>query len=299
MKSKTLILVFLLTSFSSGFSQNGKLQSKELIDLSKDPIWDYISDGHNLLPEFQYLKNLNIYSISYLGDGLEIEGIIIEPKKEGKYPIVIFNRGGNRDFGRINVGMLVHSTSKLADKGYVIIASNYRVQDEFGGNEINDVLYLMETAKELEKADTSRIGMYGWSRGGMMTYLALQKSNKIKTAVIGNGPTDLFGIIADRPRMETHVIAECVPNYWENKDEELKKRSAIYWADELCKKSSLLILRGNKDQRVNPEQSDKIAQELTKINYDYKLMKFDTDHYFSDKKDELNSLVIEWFKERL
>ena len=48
--------------------------------------------------------------------------------------------------------------------------------------------------------------MLGWSRGGMMTYLALQKSDKIKTAIVGNGPTDLFGLISDRPEMESKLL---------------------------------------------------------------------------------------------
>ena len=29
--------------------------------------------------------------------------------------------------------------------------------------------------------------MFGWSRGGMMTYLALTKTNRIKAAVVGSG----------------------------------------------------------------------------------------------------------------
>jgi dipeptidyl aminopeptidase/acylaminoacyl peptidase len=133
----------------------------------------------------------------------------------------------------------------------------------------------------------------------MMTYLALQKSDKIKTAIIGNGPTDLFGTISDRPEMETKIIAECVPNYLENKESELKKRSAIYWADELDKNSSLLILCGTNDKRVNPEQADKIANKLKEIEYDFELKKFETDHYFTEYKTELNELVIDWFDKRL
>ena len=141
--------------------------------------------------------------------------------------------------------------------------------------------------------------MYGWSRGGMMTYLALQKSKIIKTAIIGNGPTNLFKIIDDRPIMETNVISECIPNYWINKEVELKKRSVIYWANELDKNSSLLILCGTNDKRVNPNQADSISHLLVKINYDFQLKKFETDHFFSDKKLELNDTVISWFNERL
>ena len=83
-----------------------------------------------------------------------------------------------------------------------------------------------------------------------MTYLALKESDKIKTAIVGNGPTDLFGLIVDRPVIETNVIAQCVPNYDNNKKIELEKRSVIYWADKLNKDSSLLILCGTKDKRV-------------------------------------------------
>lgn len=225
--------------------------------------------------------------------------MVVEPKKEGIYPVVIFNRGGNRSYGQLTIATMIMYVSALADQGYVVIGSNYREQDEFGGAEINDVLALTETVTEFEKADTSRMGLFGWSRGGMMTYLALQKSDRFKTAVVGNGPTDLLGVIADRPEMETNVIAECVPGYAENKEAELKKRSVVFWADELSKNTSLLILCGTRDDRVNPTQSDSLAAKLTALQYDVELKKFDTDHFFSDKKAELDACVIGWFNEKL
>ena len=80
---------------------------------------------------------------------------------------------------------------------------------------------------------------------------------------------------------------------------ELKKRSVIYWADELDKNSSLLILCGTNDKSVNPEQADKIVIKLKEINYRFELRKFETDHFFSDKKMELNEMVIRWFNEKL
>ncbi|MDB9837193.1 prolyl oligopeptidase family serine peptidase, partial [Flavobacteriaceae bacterium] len=230
--SATILFLFFA---GFGFAQNGKLLSKRLADISKTPIWTEISQNDTLKKEFKHLDNIEFYFITYQSDSLKIKGIIVEPKKEGKYPVVIFNRGGNRDFAQLTVGTLIMYASKLAEQGYVVIGSNYRENDEFGGAEINDVLNLTETVKEIEKADSNCIGMFGWSRGGMMTYLALQKSDKIKTAIIGNGPTDLFGLISDRPIMEFKVIAECVPNYLDNNESELKKRSVIYWADELDK----------------------------------------------------------------
>ncbi|WP_025743326.1 alpha/beta hydrolase family protein [Aquimarina pacifica] len=297
--SRVITSVFFFLFLSLGFSQNGKLHSKRLVDISKTPIWNSISQDNKLNSNFEHLNKLNFYFITYESDNRTIKGLLVEPKKEGKYPVVIFNRGGNRDFAPLTVATMIMYTSKLAEQGYVIIGSNYRTKDEFGGMEINDVLNLTETVKEIEKANANCIGMFGWSRGGMMTYLALKKSDLIKTAIIGNGTSDLFDIAKFRPKMETNVFAECIPNYWNNKEEALKKRSAIYWVDQLSKNSSLLILCGIKDKRVNPEQADKIANKLKEINYDFELKKFDTDHFFSEYKTELNETVIGWFDKRL
>ena len=293
------IYLFLLLTFGTLFSQNGKIVSKDLVDLSKTPIWSKIAVNDTLINEYKYLENINFYFIKYRSDEFIVQGIVAEPKKEGKYPVVIFNRGGNRDFAKLTIETMIMYTSKLAEQGFVIIGSNYRIKDEFGGADINDVLCLTETIKEIEKADSNSIGMFGWSRGGMVTYLALQNSDKIKTAIVGNGPTDLFGTIIDQPEMESKVISKCVPNYFENKENELKKRSVIYWANELNKNSSLLILCGTKDENVNPEQADKIAIKLKEIEYDFELMKFETDHYFTEYKKKLNEILIKWFNGKL
>lgn len=294
------ILAFLIVALSISFAtaQNGKILSKKLVDISKTPIWERISNKNKLRPYFEHIEKLNFYIITYQSDSLKVSGIVVEPQKKGKYPVVILNRGGYRDFAQLKISTVIVYASKLAAQGYVIIGSNYRKNDEFGGVEIDDVLNLTETAKEIEKADTNLIGMFGWSRGVMMTYLALQKSNKIKTAIVGNGACDLFDTIKFRPEMES-IFAECIPDYWKNKEEELKKRSAIYWADELNKNSSLLILSGTKDKRVNPKQADKIAKKLSEINYNFELKKYETDHAFTGYKAELNNLIIDWFNKKL
>lgn len=297
--NKIIISIFLSFLTSYLYTQNGKILTKKLVDISKTPIWNKISQNNKLHSNFKHLKKLDFYFITYMSDSLKVKGFTVEPKKKGKYPVVIFNRGGNRTYGSLTIGTLVLYASKLVEEGYIIAASNYRKRDEFGGVEVNDVLNLIETVKYIENADSKRIGMFGWSRGGMMTYLALKKSDKIKTAVIGNGVTDLFETVRFRPKMEKFVFAECIPDYWKNKKEELIKRSVVYWADKLNKQSSLLILCGTKDKRVNEGQADKIAKKLKEINYDFELRKFDTDHFFSKKKTELNSLIINWFNEEL
>lgn len=99
--------------------------------------------------------------------------------------------------------------------------------------------------------------------------------------------------------METAVLAECIPNYWQNKEMELRKRSAIYWSEKLNKHSSLLIISATNDLRANQAPTTKFVKKLLELKYDYEYQEFETDHFFSDKKNELDELVISWFNERL
>lgn len=296
---KFKILVIFLVVFSFSFSQNGKILSKEKIDISKTLLWEKIIYNDTIQKEFEHVKKVDFYNITYLSDSLKVTGMMVFPKKKGKFPVIIFNRGGNRHFASLDVGIMEIYTSRLAAEGYVILASNYRKKDEFGGEEVNDVLNLIETAKEIPQADISKIGMFGWSRGGMMTYLSLKKSDKIKTAVVGNGSFNLFSIIKDRPRFEKNPLAECIPNYWNNKEKELKERSVIFWTDELSKNSSLLILAGTKDRRLHYSQTDSIAKKLSEIKYDFEYKKYETDHFFSNKKEELYREISNWFRRKL
>ena len=190
---------------------------------------------------------------------------------------------------------------QLAKEGYVAIASQYRGnggsegQEEFGGAEVNDILRLIDVLAEVEGADTSRIGMYGWSRGGMMTYLALTKTNRIKAAVVGGAVSDLWGTIEERPDMETHVFAELIPDYEKNKEEELKKRSAIYWADQFPKDVPILLLHGNADWRVKSAQSLQLAMELDKHRVPYRLIIYEGgNHGLSEHDAEVDTQVLNW-----
>ena len=297
--NRVLFLIFFFFFLSFGFAQKGKLISKKVIDMTDTPVWNRVSENNILKPDYIHLEKLDFFSITYQSDSLVIKGILVEPKKEGVYPVVIFNRGGNRDFAPLNLSTIINYTSKLAEQGYVIIGSNYRENDEFGGKELNDVLNLTETVKEIEKADPNCIGMFGWSRGGIMTYLSLKNSDKIKTAIVGNGVTDLFQLIEDRPKMETAVMAECIPDYWRNKEMELKKRSVIYWPEKLSKQSSLLIISGKNDKRANQNTTTKLVERLSELKYDYEYQEFITDHFFSNKRNELDQLVLSWFNKRL
>jgi dipeptidyl aminopeptidase/acylaminoacyl peptidase len=252
------------------FAQDGKIISQQPWTLP-DSVYQRIRFIDSAL--LTKLKEVNFYRITYLSDGLKVTGFIAEPKAAGTYPCIISNRGGNRDFGQWDPFFTAFFLGRMASWNYVVIASQYRGNDggegkeEFGGKDVDDVLNLIPALTQLPKADTTRIGMEGTSRGGMMAYMALRRTCKFKAAVVVSGVADAFKNIASRPEMETYVFAELVPDYKKNKEKELRARSAVYWADEMCKTTPLLILQGSGDKRVEPSSSVDLVQKLLEYKH--------------------------------
>ncbi|MDH7445254.1 alpha/beta hydrolase family protein [Aquimarina sp. 2201CG14-23] len=305
-----LVIIFIVINLFSCTSQESIIIKKKEINWQEFP--DLFTDNKKttFIDKFHFLENVTMYEITYLSDGLKIQSFAAIPKKEGKYPVIIYNRGGNRDFGAIQLFgghqklPIAHIFSKLANEGYIVIGCNYRGSgnsegmEEFGGKDVNDILNLNKVVHELPKADTKRIGMYGWSRGGMMTYIALTKMNNIKAAVVGGARSDLRTI--DRPQMEKRVYAELIPDYYQNKDEELKKRSAILWADKFSPNVPILLLHGNSDWRVKSTNSLRLALEFEKHRIPYRLKIFEgANHGISQFRKERDQDVLDWFNKYL
>jgi len=304
---KYLSLIFSLF-LSNCIAQDGALLIKqdEITDWSGYPIYPRLINKNKgkWNKQFAYLDDIQVYGITYISDGLKVNGFMVTPKKEGRYPCVIYNRGGNRNFGSLVAASGAITLGKIAKEGYVVIASQYRGnvggegKEEFGGKDVNDVLNLIDVLEEVDKANTDKIAMYGWSRGGMMTFIALTQTNKIKAAIVGGAPSDLTEI--DRPEMETKVYAELIPNYYANKEMELKKRSAIHFIDKFPKNVPIMMLHGNADWRVKATSSLELALEFEKHRIPYRLKIFEGgDHGLSEHKEEVDLEIINWLDKYL
>ncbi|MCA1625368.1 MAG: prolyl oligopeptidase family serine peptidase, partial [Acidobacteria bacterium] len=153
--------------------------------------------------EFERRKvytGIDCQRIKYWSDGLKVVGYIWKPKNSQgkKFPLVIFNRGGNRERSKLEPWM-AGGFYDFVSNGFVVIGSQYRGVDggegkeEYGGADVRDVLNLIPLAKSLGYADMNNVFMFGNSRGGMMTYLALKNNIPVNAAAVMSGVTDLFG----------------------------------------------------------------------------------------------------------
>lgn len=254
------------------------------------------SDSSNICDDGQIV----VRKISYLSDGLNIKGYLAVPKADSLYPCVIYCRGGNREFGMITEEYAEKTLGNIAKWGYIVIATQYRGvaggegKEEFGGKDINDVLNLIDVLATIPKADTSRIGMYGFSRGGMMTYIALSKTDKIDAAIIHSGASDLFETEMKRPNM-ARIFSELIPDYSTDREAELTARSAIHWVEKLNKNTPILLLHGGSDWRVNPQQAIDMAEKLSELGHPSRFVFFKNgSHSLKENSEEMNSITRDW-----
>ena len=300
MKSIKIIMVFIFILTNSNLIKAQILTKKELkIDFFKKELE---KEKTNYLA---FLSKVKVYDITYLSDGLRVKGFLVKPKKTGKYPCFIYNRGGNRSFGAISYSKVARILARISSWGYVVLASQYRGnmggegEEEFGGKDVNDILNLFPIIDSNPKIDSTRVGIFGWSRGGMMSYLVLKKTKRIKAAVIGGGLSDLFLMKSSRPEMED-VYKELIPNYKNNKEKALYERSAVKWADKIHKKTPILILHGTADWRVVPQMSLDLAREFIRFKQPFRLIMFEGgDHGLTEFDNEVFVYTKIWFNDYL
>lgn len=250
------------------------------------------------------MENSVVEKITYLSDGLKVKGYIAYPKNipAEKIPCIIWNRGGYENKGAIDHFTARGMFGNIASWGYIVFTSQYRGNDgsegkeQIGGEDVNDVLNLIPLADEFSFADKEKWGMEGWSRGGMMTYLALLKNPDFKCAVITGGLSNLKQYAESSERLAPYykeMLGE------EKYLEELEKRTIITKAENLPD-IPYLLMHGGADETVPVMQSIELAKKFNEMKYNYRLVIFEKgDHYLKTHRTEVGEMTKNWFKKYL
>jgi dipeptidyl aminopeptidase/acylaminoacyl peptidase len=242
--------------------------------------------------------------IEYRSDGLRVVGYLVRPRDlaSRRFPVIIFNRGGFLDRGKIESFNLVDFT-RLSEEGFVVLASQYRGNDggegreELGGADVDDVSNLLETARSLPYADTSNIFMYGVSRGGMMTFLEMKRNFPIRAAAVVGGVYDLAAFGARAPGVLAEA-AKLIPDYAQKGIAALQERSVMNWPDAV--NAPLLILHGTNDEEVPATEALAFATKFSTLKKPYELVVYAGDvHEVAGNRLERDSRIAAWFKRYL
>ena len=204
-------------------------------------------------------------------------------RKEGeKLPAVILPHGGvHADFTTYHV----HIVRELIAQGYVVVAPDYRGSTgygrefyeriDYGGREVDDIHASVRWALEnVEFVDAARVGLVGWSHGGLIVLMEAFAHPKEYACVFAGMPvSDLVmrmgytgGGYEDDFSAPYH-IGKTVPEDLA----EYKRRSPVWSVDKLA--TPLLIHTNTNDEDVNVIEVEHLIQALKAADkkFEYKV----------------------------
>ncbi len=248
-----------------------------------------------------------VEKIIYLSDGLRVTGYIAYPKDDAqKFPCVIWCRGGIGNSGAIDKFTARGIFGQIASWGYCVFATQYRGNDggegndDFGGDDLNDVLNLIPLAEEIPQANKDVWGIEGWSRGGMMTYLTLTRTNIFKAAVVIGGIANLR-CNSDESKFMRRLYEHTMGKYGEEEfKQKCESRSIINFPEKLSQNTPLLMIHGNLDNRVLPHDSLDLSSELIDLKRTFRLIMLEAgDHFLKTHRKEVDEFRKSWFEKYL
>jgi len=160
-------------------------------------------------------------------------------------------------------------------KGYVVIAPEYRGSIgygktyydaiDYGGAEVDDVVTAVEVLKtKYPQVDPARIGIIGWSHGGMITLLSITRNTTTFKAAVAMVPvTNLFQRLAWKGIDRQHQLIDPANRYGglpSEKPDVYKDRSPLYNIDKL--QIPLYVGVTRNDQDVNIEEDMQLVDAL-------------------------------------
>jgi dipeptidyl aminopeptidase/acylaminoacyl peptidase len=231
-----------------------------------DKTWRAASDGVMQMDKITYRSSVGDMDIpAFVFQPLKIRG----PKG---HPAIVWVHENIR--GHLYEHYIPYIREATA-KGYVVIAPEYRGSIgygkafydaiDYGGNEVDDVVTAVEILKtKYPQVDPSRIGIIGWSHGGMITLLSIFRNpTRFKAAVAMVPVTNLFQRLAWKGVERQKQAIDPQNRYGGlpfERREIYKDRSPLYSVDKL--QIPLFVAVTKNDDDVNIEEDMQLVDAL-------------------------------------
>ena len=261
-----------------------------------------------LFAELQLGATENFTSLSK--DGTEVHGIVVKPASYvagQKYPMILYIHGGPN-------GQDAHSFSVdrqfFAANGYIVISVNYRgssgrgaafqkaIFADWGNKEVADLLGAVDHMIATGIADPNRVGIGGWSYGGILTDYTIATDSRFKAAISGAGSalqTSMYGMDQYTRQYDNEIGPP-----WKAQDLWIKISYPFFHADRI--KTPTLFLGGEKDFNVPVAGGEQMYQALRSLGVDTQLIVYPGQFHNittpSYQRDRLERYVA-WFDKYL
>ena len=239
-------------------------------------------------------------------DGTEVHGLVVKPASYvagRKYPTLLRIHGGpnGQDEQAFNF-----ERELFAANGYVVVAVNYRGSNgrgsayqkaifaDWGNKEVIDLLGAMDHVVKIGLADPDRLGIGGWSYGGILTNYAIATDSRFKVAISGAGSSNQISLYGTDMYIQQYEQELGPP--WKTQDLWLKLSYPFFHADRIH--TPTLFVGGEKDFNVPLLGSEQMYQALRSLGVESKLVIYPGQFHGittpSYKKDRLER-YLDWY----
>ncbi len=240
-------------------------------------------------------------------DGAEVEGFIFKPPgfdESFRYPTLLRIHGGpvaQYDFA------FNFEAQLFAANGYVVVLTNPRgssgygrdfshaIWADWGVKDFEDVMAGVDYAIEQGYADPDRLGVGGWSYGGILTNYVITKSDRFKGAITGASMA-LYRANYGHDHYQYEWEIE-VGFPWENA-EGWERMSPFNDVANVV--TPTLIMGGEHDWNVPIQNSEQLYQALRRLGVETQLVVYPDEHHgFRNPAFQLDRLerYLAWYEQ--
>jgi len=227
-------------------------------------------------------------------DGAQIHGQIVKPPdyvRGRRYPTIVWIHGGPN--GQDDHSLALESYGPqlerqlFATHGYAVLAINYRgstgrgakfarsILADWGHLEVEDLRAGVDHAIAAGIADPARLGVGGWSYGGLLTDYTIASDARFRAGISGAGSGNQLSTYG----VDQYVIeydAELGPP-WKSTPLWLKVSYPFFHADRI--RTPTLFLGGERDFNVPIVGGEQMYQALRALNVPTELIVYPGEHH--------------------
>ncbi len=242
-------------------------------------------------------------------DGTEIHGLLVKPPSYvpgRRYPTVLWIHGGPNfqdDHGLLfDLYPLQFERQMLAARGYVVLAVNYRgssgrgeafsrsIAGDWGNKEVADLLAGVDDAVRRGIADPDRLGIGGWSYGGILTDYTIASDGRFKVATAGAGSANQISMYGS-DRYVLQYDNEIGPP-WRSQESWIKVSYPFFHAERIH--TPTLFLGGERDFNVPIIGSEQMYQALRTLRIPTQLVVYPGQYHLLTRPSFIHDRMNRW-----
>ncbi len=243
-------------------------------------------------------------------DGTRVGALTVTPPdfRAGKrYPTLLYIHGGPQAQDQHEFDP---RAQLFAANGYLVVQANYRAstgrgyayslayRSDWGHHEVTDLLASIDAVIADGRADPERLGILGWSYGGMLTNYTIASDTRFKAAASGAGISNMLAGYGTDQYIFDYELELGMP--WKSLDNYLKVSYPFFHADRI--RTPVLFMCGEKDFNVPLINSEQMYQALRSIGVETQLVIYPGEYHSISTPSYLQDQAqryLDWFSKYL